>query len=93
MCDIAETGSNISLSGNLTMETVQTVFDRTPKFDLKSYTVDLQDLKNVDSAGLALLIYWQGRAKDRNCQLHFVNASEKLRQIAKLSGIESLSQA
>lgn len=55
-----------------------------------SVTVNLGKVTRADSAGLALLLEWLrlGRAAGR--PVHFTHLPEKLRAIARLSGVETL---
>jgi ABC-type transporter Mla MlaB component len=39
---------------------------------------------------MALLLYWWTRCKEQNCRLEFDHCPEKLRQIAVVSGLESV---
>jgi len=57
---------------------------------LGAVTVDLGQVTRADSAGLALLLEWLrlGRAAGR--PVRFTNLPDKLRGIARLSGVEQL---
>jgi ABC-type transporter Mla MlaB component len=56
----------------------------------QSLTFELQAVPAVDSAGLALLIYWLAAAKSRSCALRYVGPSETLISLARLSDVEKL---
>jgi|ERR1022692_3850438 phospholipid transport system transporter-binding protein len=51
---------------------------------------DLQRVAASDSAGLALLIDWLAEARVRQRRLRYMQASEALRALARLSEVESL---
>lgn len=50
--------------------------------------LDLKQVTNFDSAGLALLIEWIKFAQNRNIKLLFDNIPDQLMAIARLSGFE-----
>ncbi len=52
--------------------------------------IDLRDVSDVDSAGLAVLIEWLAQARARGTRLEFTNLPPALRSLAKLSGVEFL---
>ena len=56
-------------------------------------TVDLRQVEESDSAGLALIIEWLKIARSRNIILVFTNVPEQLQALAFLSGFESLFQS
>ena len=53
-------------------------------------TIDLSGVSSADSAGLALLIDWLGRARESNKTLHYAQPPEALRALARLSDVEAL---
>jgi phospholipid transport system transporter-binding protein len=53
-------------------------------------TVNLQEVTNVDSAGLALLLEWLRQARAERRTVTFQGIPEKLFAIARLSGVEAL---
>jgi phospholipid transport system transporter-binding protein len=52
--------------------------------------IDLRDVSDVDSAGLAVLIEWLAQARARGTRLEFTNLPPALRSLATLSGVEFL---
>jgi phospholipid transport system transporter-binding protein len=52
--------------------------------------IDLRDVGDVDSAGLAVLIEWLAQARARGTRLAYANLPPALRSLAKLSGVEFL---
>lgn len=52
--------------------------------------IDLREVSDVDSAGLAVLIEWLAQARARGAHLEFSNLPPPLRSLAKLSGVEFL---
>ena len=87
---ISTVGSDIRLTGKLTTESMARAFSNTPEFTQPLYQVNLQGLDEIDSSGLALLVYWQARAKASASTLTFTHAPKKLLDIAKLGGLSML---
>jgi phospholipid transport system transporter-binding protein len=52
--------------------------------------VDLSGLAQVDSAGLALLLEWLRLARAEGRTVSFAMPSERLRALARLSGVEEM---
>ena len=82
----------MQVDGDLTLQTVRAWFERTPNFGEArgQVCVDLANLREIDSAGLALLVHWCNRANASSNQLTFINAPRPLHQLAKISGLEEL---
>ncbi len=89
---ITTLGTDIRLAGKLTTESVARVFMNTPEFTEPAYRVDLQEIDEIDSAGLALLVYWQTCAKASASTLNFTNPPKKLLDIAEIGGLTRLFQ-
>lgn len=53
-------------------------------------TVDLRAVTKADSAGLALLIEWQRRARNLKRQLVINNLPAKLKDLIRVSGLSEL---
>ncbi len=87
-----QTDQPMELDGDLTLQTVRAWFEQTPHFGQTQgeMCVNLANLREVDSAGLALLVHWCNRANASSGQLTFINAPRPLRQLAKISGLEEL---
>lgn len=92
MGTITTLGADIRLAGKLTTESVARVFINTPEFTAPAYRVDLQEIDEIDSAGLSLLVYWQTCATASASTLSFTNAPKKLLDIAELGGLTRLFQ-
>ena len=55
--------------------------------------IDLKDVTESDSAGLALLIEWLSYAKGAQQPLRYENVPSQIRELAHLSDIEDLLEA
>jgi anti-anti-sigma factor len=51
---------------------------------------DLNDITSSDNTTLALLTAWTRYAKSKNINLSFINCSQQLLDLAKVSGLEKL---
>ncbi|MGH8563964.1 MAG: STAS domain-containing protein [Gammaproteobacteria bacterium] len=76
------------LAGVLDMTSVPTVRDAADALvDTPEVLVDLCDVTRMDSAGLALLVDWQGRARGRRTKLRFRNLPVGIAAIAEVYGL------
>jgi len=84
--EVAEDGI-VRLSGDLTFESVPLLYDkmerRLPAAGPVT-TIDLANVTAVDSAGLALLLEWQSRQRQRGRELTMHGAPENLLRLAGL---------
>jgi ABC-type transporter Mla MlaB component len=87
---ITVSGTEVRLSGILTTRTVTEAFRKSPNFSEPVYSVDLQEVDEVDSAGLALLVYWKTLAATSQSEIRFVNLPDKMHEMAALGGLDSL---
>lgn len=89
----AEQAGHYRLEGALTFATVT---DLDPAFSPllatadTTLTIDLSQVPQVDSAGLALLVHWLALARAHGRSLRYAALSEALRALAKLSDVEAL---
>jgi len=84
--------TEIKLAGYFTKDTVPDVLRATQTVVMQSaeLTIDLQDVVQADSAGLALLFEWLGLAYARKHTLNFKNVPEQLLAIARASEMDTL---
>ena len=61
--------------------------DRGMLVDAPEVLVDLCDVTRMDSAGLALLVDWQGQARGRRTKLRFRNLPADIAGIAEVYGL------
>ncbi|MDF1582857.1 MAG: STAS domain-containing protein [Methyloprofundus sp.] len=80
------------LKGNLIFNTINKDVLNTLDFNQApaSMTIDLQQVGEIDSAGLALLIEWIKFAQARQKKLHFDHIPAQLTALAKLSYISEI---
>jgi phospholipid transport system transporter-binding protein len=79
----------IRVAGVLSFATVTAVWaDALPFFTgPREIRVDLSGVTHADSAGLALLLEWQREAARQAKPIHFLNPSEQMLAIARLSDL------
>lgn len=58
--------------------------------DASSLEIDLANVPEGDSAGLAVLIEWVRRAGQRRQEIHFKNLPPQIAALARISEVESL---
>jgi phospholipid transport system transporter-binding protein len=88
------------LAGVLDMTSVPTLRDAAPGLvdscnlvDAPEVLVDLCDVTRMDSAGLALLVDWQGQARGRRTKLRFRNLPAGIAAIAEVYGLGAVLPA
>ena len=83
----------VALSGALTFATARRLFNRAPQFNAPQFNgqltrVDLTAVREIDGAGLALLVHWLTRAARAKTELRFVNPPMQLRKMAAISELQ-----
>ena len=91
-------GGAWALRGELTFDTVPALWRESARLLAGAVTdgrvtLDLAGVARTDSAGLALLVAWQGQALAAGHRLHFEGIPERLLAIARISDAESLLTA
>lgn len=82
------------LAGVLDMTSVPTLSDAARTLvDTPEVLVDLCDVTRMDSAGLALLVDWQGQARGRRTKLRFRNLPAGIAAIAEVYGLGAILPA
>ncbi len=88
---IRREGARLVLSGAVTLGNVAQVLEEGRRHLAEGVqTVDLAEVKEMDSALLALLLAWLRDARARGNSLSFTNLPESLRTIAQLYGVDRL---
>ena len=82
----------IAVKGPVTFATAGTLLEagRALLQGQAAVTVNLGEVSNVDSAGLALLLEWLRQARAERRTVVYQGVPEKLLAIARLSGVEAL---
>jgi phospholipid transport system transporter-binding protein len=80
----------VELSGRLTFETVPDFLQRSSSWfehNPRGITVDLGAVTQADSAGLALMLEWLGRARGAGRELRFVHFPQQIKHLIDVSGL------
>lgn len=78
------------VEGDLTFATIDKRTVKAMNFlaTAKEITIDLSQVANTDSAGLALMIEWIRYCRAKRTQLRFSNVPKQLLSLARLSGFD-----
>lgn len=87
---IAQSGADIRLSGVLTVDNAADLFATQIDYNHSRLKIDLAELAAVDSAGIALLVYWRQQANARGCALHFVHLDNQVSSMLRISKLKSM---
>ncbi len=87
MLELVRTDGNYRLVGDLTVHCARHGYENSPEFTGAVCQMDLESIQNMDSAGLALLVYWYNQAARSSCHLEFLNVPDKLVQIAEMGSL------
>lgn len=79
-----------SVSGALTFETVPDLHKISAVWfkGAGDLTLDLAQVTNTDSAGLALLVEWLRRARDGKRTLRFTNVPTQVQTLIRINGLQ-----
>ena len=85
--------TKLIIQGALTLETAQEKLMQGQKW-IKNLTadgkIDLSEITQSDSAGVALLVAWARFAKERRCSIQFTHLPPQLLTIARLSSLDTV---
>lgn len=81
-----------AISGSLAFETAAELFAQTDDLlgGQDPVTLDLEGVKDVDIAGLAVLVEWTGHAQRNRRSIRLINAPEQLVALATISEVEGI---
>lgn len=87
---MSEAVSTRAVSGALTFETVPILYkDSAVWFEgTGDLTLDLAQVTNTDSAGLALLVEWLRRARDAKRGLRFINIPAQAQTLMRINNLQ-----
>jgi phospholipid transport system transporter-binding protein len=77
------------VSGDVLMDNANFVLSQSATFAMEhEVEIDFDDVGNVDTAALSLMLEWQRLATLSNCKLTFVKVPASLTSLANLYGVE-----
>lgn len=87
---MSEAVSTHAVSGALTFDTVPGLYKASTVWfeGTGDLTLDLAQVTNTDSAGLALLIEWLRRARDRKRSLRFTNIPAQVQTLMRINNLQ-----
>ena len=84
-------GSKIAVRGPITFSNVVELTQQgIGLIDSHCQVVDLNEVTEVDSSAVSMLLEWLRIAKMRKLDLHFVNLPENLNSLLKLYGLSGI---
>lgn len=85
-------GGRFALSGDMTFDTAGQILRQSedPFEEHTRIEVDLSDVEDTDSAGLALLLEWITWANHTVREIRFLEMPEKIKAIARTTEVEHL---
>ncbi len=86
-----ESAGSYSLSGALNFETVASLYDDAD-IDMteREVSVSLREVRDVDSAGLALLVEWCRQAEQHECRLQLQGIPPHLQNLIDVMGLKDI---
>jgi phospholipid transport system transporter-binding protein len=80
------------LSGDMSFDTAEQILQASEKLFRRQakIEIDLGGVQRTDSAGLALLLEWTGRAHQSGTEMRFVAIPDKVRAIAVTAEVQHL---
>ena len=82
--------NQIEIIGHLTVSQVGSLFRTPVNFQAPQCDICLKQVDDVDSAGLALLVYWSQVAKEAGSVAHFKNVPEKISALVSICNLEAI---
>lgn len=96
LADITFQNNVFTLTGELDYSNVMSVYQKSlPHLNnnATTYTFDFSQVKDSNSAGLALIIEWIKAARRQQKKIQFKSLSPELLSIAKVSGLDKVLQS
>ena len=88
-------GGRFRVSGELDFASVPGLWasSRAALESASDASIEFDDVRRVDSAGLALVVEWRRWSAEGGRHLSFANVPDKLRALARISELESLLES
>lgn len=90
---IDDNGGPLKVKGALIFATVPTLVSMAPNWtrvEKDNLVVDLADVTNTDSAGLALLLQWVAEFRAAGGELKFINIPHQVEDFIRINGLAQL---
>ncbi len=85
-------GGRFAVRGDLTFESATAILTQSMRLfaDCERISVDMSDIREADSAGLALLLEWVSWARHVDRKITFENIPQQILAIAQISEVTGL---
>jgi len=81
----------LCIQGPITISNVVSVLEQgIALFDQPDLLIDLEQVTDVDSSAVSMLLEWQRKAREHNQQLYFSNMPKNMKNLAELYGVSEL---
>jgi phospholipid transport system transporter-binding protein len=88
---ILRDGNRLIVSGAVTIENVVKLTELgSAMLNQEDWVIDMQQVTEVDSSAVSMLLEWHRRAHRQNGQIQFTNLPEALKSLAQLYGVSEL---
>jgi len=88
---ILRDGNRLIVSGAVTIENVVKLTELgSAMLNREDWVIDMQQVTEVDSSAVSMLLEWQRRAHRQSGQIQFANLPEALKSLAQLYGVSEL---
>ncbi|MGR9107315.1 MAG: STAS domain-containing protein, partial [Gammaproteobacteria bacterium] len=90
---IEKNDRGFAVRGKMTLATVRRLLADSGEIDFRKdgvLEVDLGQVEAADSAGLALLVEWLGKARRCNAEIRFLNLPGQMCEIARMTELDSV---
>lgn len=88
---ILREGEKLCIQGPITISNVVSVLEQgIALFDQPDLVIDLEQVTEVDSSAVSMLLEWQRKAREHNQQLYFSNMPKNMKNLAELYGVSEL---
>ena len=88
---ILRDGNRIIVQGPITIANVVEIIEQGANlFDRTDLIIDLEQVTEVDSSAVSMLLEWQRKALNNNQKLCFSNLSDSLKNLTQLYGVSEL---
>ena len=89
---ILRDGNRIIVQGSITIANVVEIIEQGANlFDRTDLIIDFEQVTEVDSSAVSMLLEWQREALKNNQKLCFLNLSENLKNLTQLYGVSELA--
>jgi len=90
IASITQTDSSWEVQGDILMDSANQLLEQSKRLKLTGNNiVDFQQVTDLDTAAVSLMLEWQRRAIKESKQLTFVNLPENLKSLIGLYGVEA----